>query len=295
MLSRKKTSAKYLAEKLELSVRTIYRYIICIELANIPVVSERGKNGGLYIPETFKLPYMYLTETELKTAIDTLGAFEPNLKNQTIESIIFKLKALSKQNSSAYVAGGDIMIDSGPWGNTEGYKNKIEVIQTALKELKVLRLKYFDRSGEISERDTQPHVLVFKKGEWYIYSFCLLRREFRMFKISRIMYASIADESFVKKEVLPAQLEFGNFESAAQIELKLEVEKEAIFETEEWLGVENIKKLANGKFTAEAYIPYDKQLISKIIYLGGGVKIISPEFLKKEILNTVNSIITKYE
>ena len=183
LLSKKCVKATYLADKYEVSTRTIHRYINCLELAGIPIYTVRGNQGGFSIVDTFKLSSSFMTEKEFEQTISALTSFHQSVPNQVLESAINKLKAVIKNESSGFnIKSGDLIIDAGPWGDTIGYKNKLITINQAVESNKQLSMIYHDRNGTVSERVVDPHIIVFKQGLWYVYAYCHLRNEFRFFK-----------------------------------------------------------------------------------------------------------------
>ena len=96
LLSRKKVSAKYLADRFELSVRTVYRYIDELSLAGVPIYNERGRNGGYSISDTYKLPANYLNEEEIENVINALSGINNDLRSNVLESAILKISAITK-------------------------------------------------------------------------------------------------------------------------------------------------------------------------------------------------------
>ena len=71
LLLKRKVTAGYLAEKHELSIRTVYRYVDTLS-TSVPVYVKRGRNGGIYIADNYKLPMGFMTESEYNAAIEAL-------------------------------------------------------------------------------------------------------------------------------------------------------------------------------------------------------------------------------
>ena len=70
LLNHPKTTAQVLAEKLELSTRTVYRYLDALSVWGIPVVCLCGRNGGIYVENNFCLKNVFFTQEELKTLLE---------------------------------------------------------------------------------------------------------------------------------------------------------------------------------------------------------------------------------
>ncbi len=295
LLSNKTVKASYLASKYNVSVRSIYRYISELEMAGVPIYTNRGREGGFSIMDTFKLSSTFLTKEEFNNTIDVLTAITESVPNKNIESVINKLKSSIKNDYSGFnITSGNLIIDAGPWGDTVGYKAKLQIIQKAMEENKQLYIKYHDRNASPSERIIEPHTIVFKQGLWYVFAYCTLRSEFRFFKTGRIESANILNTRFTRRDISKIEMPLNFWENTVIAEqVVLEIEKSVISDVEEWLGIENVRE-ENGKFIAKAMLPYDNGLVSKIISFGSGIKVLSPTKLKAEVKKVATEIYDKY-
>ncbi|MBR2870034.1 MAG: YafY family transcriptional regulator [Clostridia bacterium] len=297
LLSKRFVKATYLAEKYQVSVRSIYRYLTCLELAGVPLYTTRGYNGGISIVDTYRFSTTFMTKSEFETTINTLSAIEQSVPNKVLSSAINKMKSTIKYDyfSGFDMKSGNLIIDAGPWGDTNGYKNKLSVLQKSIEECKKLEIKYHDRNGEITERIIEPYLIMFKQGLWYVYAFCNLRNDFRFFKTGRIEHANILNEKFTRKEISQEDLPLNFWDnSVTATNVEFEIDKSVISDVEEWLGVENVTKL-NDKFVAHASLPFDDGLVSKIISYGSGLKVISPKELKDKIKEKAKEIANLYD
>jgi predicted DNA-binding transcriptional regulator YafY len=291
LLGKKCVSAKYLAEKFGVSVRSIYRYIDAIDAAGVPIYTVRGNNGGFSIVDTYKLPSTFLTKKEYDVTINALTGLSDALYNTTLQNVIDKLKAVCKTQISGFdISSGNLIIDGGSWGDTNGYKLKLQIIQQAIESGRKLLINYHDRNGSKTERIIEPHIVVFKQGLWYVYAFCHLRQEFRFFKTGRIEYANLLSETFERRPIKKEDLPFDYWhDSVIAEEVVMEISTEILSDIQEWVGVENIS-IENGKHVARVSLPYEQGLITKIMSFGAGIKVISPQKLidsQKEFAKTI--------
>ncbi len=296
LLSKRCVKATELARKYDVSVRSIHRYINCLELAGVPIYTLRGSNGGFAIVDTYKLSSTFMTRQEFEQVINALSAITDSVPNKVIDNAINKLKSASKnQTSGLDIKCGGIIIDAGPWGDTVNYKSKLVVIQKSLEECKKLLIRYHDRNGEITERIIEPHVIVFKQGLWYVYAYCNLRKEFRFFKTGRIEHATILQETFIKQDLskLDLPLDFWHASVVGE-DVVMEIDKHYLSDVEEWLGIENVSEV-NGKFIAKVNLPFDNGLVSKIMSYGKGIKILEPQKLINEIKEQSMAITKIYQ
>ena len=295
LLSKKSVNATYLAQKYEVSTRSIYRYVSCIEMAGVPIYTNRGNGGGISIIDTYRLPASFMTVSEFKQTIDALSAICDEVPNKTLSSALNKLKSTVKNEYSGFdVKAGNLIIDGGPWGDTIGYKSKLIILQQCIDKNKQLLIRYHDRTGEITERTIDPYIIVFKQGLWYIFAYCNLRQDFRLFKTGRIESAQILDKTFVRQDVSKMDLPLDFWHNSVKTEdVVMEIEKSCLSDVEEWLGIENVNE-QNGKFIADVKLPYDDGLVTKIISYGKGVRIVSPDDLKEKVKQKAKEIISIY-
>ncbi len=295
LLSKKCVKAGYLADKFEVSVRSIHRYINCLEMAGVPIYTIRGNQGGFAIVDTYRLPSTFMTMREFEQVIQALRAITDSVPNRCLSSAINKLQAVTKNEYSGFnLKSGNLIIDAGPWGDTVGYKSKLITIQKSIDECKKLSIKYHDRNGSITERIIEPHVIVFKQGLWYVYAFCHLRNDFRFFKTGRIESATILGQSFIRRSYNDEDVPLNFWHQTVEAkDVVLEVEQSCLSDVEEWLGVENVEH-HNDKHYAYAKLPYDNGLVTKIIGFGSGIKVVSPDELKEKVKHCAQSILNNY-
>ena len=295
LMSKNCVKASYLANKFEVSVRSIHRYINDLEMSGVPIYTLRGNQGGFAIIDTFKLSSTFFTKSEFEQTINALTAINEGVPNKTLESAILKLKSAVRNEFSGFtLKGGNLIIDAGPWGDTVGYKSKLIVLQKSIEECKKLLIRYHDRNGEITERIIEPHVIVFKQGLWYTFAYCNLRKEFRFFKTGRIERATLLDDKFIRQDIsnmdLPTNFWQADVEARSVL---LEINKKCLSDVEEWLGIENVKK-DNNKYIADVKLPFDNGLVSKIISFGSGIKVLAPTELKKAVKACATDICNNY-
>ncbi len=296
LLSKKCVKASYLANKYDVSIRSIHRYINCLELAGVPIYTIRGNNGGFSIIDTYKLSATFMTQKEFEQTINTLTAITESVPNAEITNVINKLKATTRHEYGSYdIKGGNLIIDAGPWGDTVGYKAKLSVIQKSIENNDKLSITYHDRNGEKTTRIIEPHMIVFKQGLWYIFAYCHLRNDFRFFKTGRIEQATILYEKFIRSDLSNVELPLNFWQSTITTkDVIIEINKSCLSDIEEWLGIENIS-FKDNKYIAEAKLPFDKGLVSKIMSYGKDIKVIAPTELVDAIKNCAQDIVNEYK
>ncbi len=294
LLSRESVTAKYLAERFNCSIRTVYRYIDELSLS-VPIYNTRGRNGGFTISSTYKLSSTFLTKEESEVLLGALRGMTNEFPSPTLTKIIDKIASISKTKSSeSHIDFGNIIID-GAWENTEGYKQTIAFLEESIESKTVINISYRDREGISTERKIEPHTLILKQGLWYCYAYCHNRNDFRLFKIGRIEKAIKTNETFERKSTDKLQEILDDWYKTLQTEaVDLELDLSIKADIEEWLGVDKIYEVAGGKLRASANLPIDNVLASKILSFGSKIKVLAPEKLKKEVIKIAKSVVEEY-
>lgn len=294
LLANRKTSAGELAQKYGISVRSIYRYVEEMSVSGIPVDCMRGTHGGIYISDTFKLPKGLMTREEYGKAIEAMMAMNEQLGDPVLESAIRKLSARVKSEARDMTVSGNMLIDSGAWGDEHRFSEKLSLIERAIEEREALVIDYFSREGERTQRTVLPHLLVFKQNIWYVYAFCRKRNAFRLFKLGRMRSVLKTGEIFerIPFERKDIPLNFWHREENA-VHAMFEISSEALPFAEEWLGVENVQT-RDGRFFAEVSLPDDEALIGKILSAGTGFRVVSPASLAEKVRAEAEKIASAY-
>lgn len=247
LLTHKKLTAAFLAQKLEVSTRTIYRYVDALSLSNVPIRADKGTNGGIMLCEESKLYANTLTKQEFNTVITALDNLEnTGGKLDTVDRIKQKITSLEKlsKNDSFSLANRNIVVENSYHANSKKIESKIRALDKAIDKTLILKIKYHDRSGIVTERDIEPYSFVVKDGEWYIYAWCLLRNEQRLFKLTRITHIMTDERTFVKRNVSKDWKLFYDT-SADTVDIVIKVNEESRYDVEEWLGIEAFSQNRN--------------------------------------------------
>lgn len=296
LLARRKVSAKYIADKYEISLRTVYRYIDELSLSDVPIYNIRGRNGGYAISDSYKIPANFLTEEESEKVIQTLSELNNELGSSVLDTAIQKIGSISKQNENdLHISFGNLVIDGSGWGTGDVYGETIKIIQRAIEESETLLISYRDRDGEPSSRTIEPHTLILKQGLWYVYAYCRLRNSFRLFKVGRIYKIMILDEKFNKRQTEDIKAVLSKFYDDTPEDIDLLIDECIRPDVEEWLGVNKISVSQSGKITASVKLPISDYLTAKILSFGSKIKVLSPEKLKKAVIETAQSVKDLYK
>ena len=190
------TAAK-LAEKFNVSIRTIYRDIRALEQAGVPIITEDGK--GYTLMEGYKIPPIMFSESQANALI---LAEQLVLKNKDISFIrdyteaIDKIKAVLRQSEKDKA---NLLADRTRFEQNirrERNSNNISQLQYALTNFYLVKIDYTNEQGKTTNRIIEPFALISTTENWLLISWCRLRVEFRYFRLDRITKMEILTEQF---------------------------------------------------------------------------------------------------
>ncbi len=283
LLAKKRMSAGELASRYDCSPRSIYRYVEELIVAGVPIDVARGAGGGIYIADSYKLPKGFFTREEYDKARAALLAMHEQTGDPILESALEKLTAQMKSEKLDTAISGNILVDSGTWGDERRFSEKLTLLDRAISEQAVLSIDYVDREGERSKRDIEPHLLVYKQSLWYLYAYCRTREAFRLFKVGRMRAITVKGELFERRPFTREEIPlFFRQTEEEMISAKFAVSREALPFAEEWLGVDNVYS-EEGNFYAEVTLPDDEALVGKILSAGAGFTVLAPESLRRRV------------
>lgn len=291
LINKDKVTAKELSQKLEISERTVYRYVDELSLSNIPIYTLPGKGGGICIGDEFKLQAVHLSNDEKDMIITSLGALD-NGKNIKAMDIANKIQALKRVTPHGeYCKNANFVVDSSSSPNDTRIQSKINIVTSALDKKIALNVNYRSRQGEDTERIIEPYTLVYRDNVWYAYCYCRLRKEMRMFKVSRMTHIRLTDSTYEIK-THSNDWDLTDKSNPEVINLVMSVKPNALYDVEEWLGVENVRKKENSdEYIAESTVLDSDTTLSKLFGFGKNVNILSPESLKKKLYEKCKSIL----
>lgn len=201
--SKKIVKAHELAERFEVSLRTIYRDIRSLEAAGVPLFGEAGM--GYSLVEGYRLPPVMFTRDEAGSfvAAEKLmqGFTDKNLRTH-FQSAMFKIKSVLRGPEKNWVESLDSQISIQTAKNSFNAKtpNALQLFFESLAEKKRVILNYQTLKQEKPlSREIEPVGLFHENRYWYILGYCHLRKDYRQFRLDRIYEISLTDNPFFKE------------------------------------------------------------------------------------------------
>lgn len=271
-----KTSAPRLAEKFEVSVRTIYRDIDVISSAGIPIYVTTGRNGGIQIADDFIMDKTMLSDKEKE---DILMAMQSIAKiDEDNRDTVTKLSSLFRIKNDSWLE-----VDLSRWGFDIAKNNKFEKMKKAIIEHKMVDITYANTKGEIKDRVICPLKMVYKASDWYVKAYCMQQAAFRIFKLTRIITLNITDKNFTPLKFPQEQL--SQYENAP-VKIVLSITKDMAFRAYDEFAYDQIVNDSDGNLIVTTYMPLDDWVVGYILSFGTNIKVLEPaslgELVKKE-------------
>lgn len=230
LLDKERVSAQELADRFEVSPRTIYRDIETINMAGIPVRSTPGVGGGFEIMQEYKLDKNVFSAADLSAILMGLSSLSGMVRGNELVNALAKVRRFIPADRAKEIElrANQIYIDLSPWMGNRNIQPYLELVKTALQESRMLSFEYADRFGNKTVRTVEPYQIVLKGSHWYFQGYCRKREDFRLFRLSRISNLQMSRETFTPRDYQKPVLDFGDILKTMQTTIKLRVQKSAM-------------------------------------------------------------------
>ena len=280
LLGKKSMTAQELADHFEVSKRTILRDIETLSSAKIPIYTTQGKGGGVSLMDGFVLNKTALTEDEqdqILLALQSLGATQ----HAGAEGAIAKLSALFQKQSSGWIE-----VDFSRWGQSSLDNAKFCLLKEAILGEMPIAFEYVSAAGggDASLRRVYPLKLVFKSKAWYLQGFCTDRKDYRTFKLNRMLSVSKTNDIFDATSYHAPPIEPPLSSLAGLCEIELVFSSRVSFRVYDEFDEGVINRADNGTLHVFASMPEDDWLYSFLLSLGKDVEVLRPLHIKEKLL-----------
>lgn len=297
LLNNEKVTINYLAEKFEVSRRTIFRDLESLNVSGIPVVSYPGVGGGVGIMEGFKIDKSLFDNEDITTILAGLNSLKGFGDDKKIEYLIHRIIPTEKQNNAL---SNDIIIDLSSWFEKSDTHGLVIDFRYAIANYLCLELQYHSHTN-YSERIVEPYKLIFKYDDWYLFAFCRERENFRLFKLNRISSYTV-----LKKEFIPKVLTENDLSFILPMQHTPTKDGQELFNVKLQYNLQDkeflIDKLGAQHFTDYVDIGQIEFQIGDlswaadlIISLQDKIKVIEPDSLKNDVLMRITKMRSQYE
>ena len=296
LLNNDKVQAKDLADRFEVSIRTIYRDLETINMSGIPIISYPGNNGGYGIMDTFKIDKHIFSDSDIESVLSTLKGISNSLDDTQLDSALEKLMNIGlARNKDLSHLNDKIIVDIFRYGASAKQKEAHKLIYYAINNSRLINFEYINALGEATARTIEPMTLVFKNFSWYLFAFCKLKDDFRFFKLTRIRNINVSVHTYARREA-----KYGDYELSAErnyqgVELIIKFNARIKHRIEEYFP-ENISEyLPDGSPIVKLNWKEDEWIYSFILSYGDDAEIISPPHIRENYIKKIKNISALYQ
>lgn len=288
LLQQDKVTAPFLAEKFEVSRRTITRDIDALCQAGIPIVTTQGQSGGISIMEGFRIDKTLLSSADMQAILTGLQSLDSISKTKQYQQLMDKLSVEHTANLSL---NNHIMINLSSWYKSS-LSSKLELIKDAIEQNELIQFTYCSPNGQ-SDKQIEPYLLVFQWSSWYVWGYSLTSDDFRLYKLQRMLTLDCTKMHFIPRShpelpLLPEPI------GPQNIHLRALFKPSVKWRLIDDYGPECIKEQEDGRLLFQFDFYNKEHTLSWLLSFGDSVELLEPEDLKHELLKIVHKILEQY-
>lgn len=290
LLNRETASAKVLAERFQVSVRTIQRDMVSISAAGIPVYSNGGRRGGYTILPSYRLKNSNLRPEEqqmIKKALESLGT---SYTNTALESATEKYQAVTGKEKST-----NIFWDFGVTRENRAVQSTLHSLEQAIEEKRYVNFTYLNAEGRLSYPRVEPLAVYYKWYAWYLFAYSPEKSGYRTYKLARLRSLRTEETVFHREHgeitTLLQNSEQAYYATCIPVELYFEEDGRGL--VEEYFADCVIEKCGERGYKAILSVPPKERLWKALLLsFGGRVKVTAPKAYCEELSATARNFLS---
>lgn len=293
LMERSPRTARELAERLEVSERTVRRDVEALSAAGVPVYAARGAGGGIRLMPGYVLDGSLLSDAEKDeiaaslTALRRIGAVEGAVPER-VARLFRRAGAADGGPASDWLE-----VDFSFWGAPRVCREAFDLIRRAIVERRVLRFGYRDAEGSATVRTVEPARLLFKENAWYLRAWCRMREDWRTFKVVRIDWASteLLDEGFAPRAAPTVEQDA---EPAPDTRLVLRFSPAAAPRVREECAPEAVEELPGGGLRVVLECRMTRGLFAHLLSYGADLEVLEPAEVRGLLRREAEAVAARY-
>jgi len=297
LLDQQRVGAQELADRFEVSVRTIYRDMEAINQAGIPVRSTSGIGGGFEIMEQYKLDRKVFSTDDLSTILMGLSSLSGLMRGDELVNALAKVRSFipADRAKSIELRANQIYIDLSPWIGNRNVQPYLERIKTALQQSRLLSFEYAGRHGTKTARITEPYQLVLKGNHWYLHCYCHTRKDFRLFKLARMSELRVEEEEFTPREFPKPQLDASEVIVKMQTIIKIRIHQSILDRVLDFCTQEDVSPDGDEQYIVQFPFIENDYYYGILLSFGEKCECLEPLSIRAEMKRRIRNIAAIYE
>ncbi|EPT8928059.1 helix-turn-helix transcriptional regulator [Listeria innocua] len=297
LLDKERISAQELADRFEVSLRTIYRDIDAIDLAGVPIRSTPGVGGGFGIMPDYKMDSKVFSTADLSAILMGLSSLSNMVRGDELINALAKIKSFIPADRAKEIElkANQIYIDLSQWTGNNNIQPHVEIIKVALQENKLLTFEYIAHQGNKTVRIVEPYQLVMKSSHWYLYGYCQNRNDFRLFRLSRMSGLQILEDTFTLRDFQKPQLEMEDIVAIMQIEIKIRIHQSIIDRVLDYCSYENFYPDGEEHYIVSFPFIENEYHYDILLSFGDKCECLEPLHVREKMKRRIYDIVSIYE
>lgn len=283
-----KTSAAQLAEKYEVTARTIMRDIDTLCQAGVPITSVYGVNGGYEILDTYVLDKHLASKHDYQNILTALRSMASAYENQAIQVTIQKIELLSQNEESV------LALDLGAAHENIDSNLLIQQLEKAIADKRRVAFSYTNSQNVTHDVLAEPVGVVYKWYNWYLIGYSIDHQDYRMYKLVRMEKLSVTAQAVTGAHSLKKVMDEWA-DTQESIEIKAVGTARIKAKCREYLNIEITKELGNGDFEFRFHAPETENFwFGALLSFGNQVQILEPQSVIDKITRICEELLKKY-
>lgn len=304
--SGRRVTAKQISEKLEMNIRTVYRYIDALSASGVPIIAEAGHHGGYSLLNHFiESPLLFDVDekTALLQAADfarKAGYFSAEALNRAVSKLTLHSNQEQEKRITEHLEGLEVL---SPIGQSPTEPSLKELEQGILNGTSVEMMYHTSREEQPKRRIVDPYGIIYWKHNWYVIAFCHLRHDIRNFRADRISRIIHTEMTFKRPEPFSAGEFFMNSllpevqDKEALIPFVLGGKTSALDDLcQHWFLGHHVKERTSKtviflleETALHTYVPY------LLLPYGKSVQVVEPQSLKQKMIEILYELMQYYQ
>lgn len=288
LLQKERCTAKELAERFEVSTRTIYRDLDTLSAAGIPLYTNKGSHGGIFLMEDYTLNRSMLSDEEQQHLLSALQSYHI-ANHEDINPLLTKLTGQFHKQQINWID-----VDFNDWSGDAKGGETFAKIKEAIFSNVCIQFDYFNSYGQQTKRTIEPFRLFFKGQAWYVIGYCLDKQDQRMFKLYRMKDPTIIkqpiqhsiDEEQIKKAY--------QYDKSEYIHIKACIAPSQVFRVYDEYTPEHYELQKDGSMLLHIAFPKGEWVYSYLMGFGDALTVIEPLEIKEELIRRYHHILQQY-
>ena len=297
LLDKKRISAQELADMFEVSPRTIYRDMEAINLAGIPIRSTSGVGGGFEIMPEYKMDKKVFSADDLAALLMGLSGLSGMIQGDELVHALAKVKSFVPAGRAKEIElkVNQICIDLSPWMGNSNVQPYFEILQTALRESRLVTFDYVAHHGEKSLRSVEPYQLVLKGNHWYLQGYCRKRNDFRLFRLSRMSGLQMQEEAFTPRDYPKPQLDYAGILETMQTKIKIRIHRSVMDRVLDYCTYEDVSPDGSEHYVVSFPFIENEYHYGILLSFGDQCECLEPSHIRAEIMRRIRDMAAVYE